>query len=411
MPVRRAFADRGKRIALAAAMLFAALGAVQLAGAENADARGGKELDRVRSRTAETLAVAKRLRPVHRSPYKVRSMPTPQSTYAGRVGFTSSLVWSGSADQLDWLQRTRATGASWVREDFHWGAFEPSPGVWDWSVGDRLMRNVSLTGMEVLGVIGYSADWAASGSTIYHPPSDPAAYANFCRRLVERYGPRGTFWQANPALNPRPLRAVEIWNEPWHSSFWRPQPNPAAYAALVRAAATAIHAASPAVRVLASADVFQMRTDTTQSLDWFRLLLEADPALFRTLVDAYSVHLYSEERSPYDTAAQQRWRYDRSLITRDLAAGAGASHPLWITEFGWTTNPSHPDSVSEATQALYVRQALKRAVGEWGGFVERTFMYHWGRAESDQAGGFGPFRPDGSAKPLLGAVTSLLNGA
>jgi hypothetical protein len=37
-------------------------------------------------------------------------------------------------------------------------------------------------------------------------------------------------------------------------------------------------------------------------------------------------------------------------------------------------------------------------------------MYHWGRAESDHAGGFGPFRPDGSAKPLLGALTSLLNG-
>jgi hypothetical protein len=154
-----------------------------------------------------------------------------------------------------------------------------------------------------------------------------------------------------------------------------------------------------------------MRTDTTQSLDWFRLLLQTDPALFRTLVDAYSVHLYSQERGPYDTVAQQRWRYDRSLITRDLAAAAGASHPLWITEFGWTTNLSNPDHVSEDTQALYVRQAFQRAVLEWNGFVERTFMYHWGRAESDHAGGFGPFRPDGSAKPLLSALTSLLNGA
>jgi hypothetical protein len=297
-----------------------------------------------------------------------------------------------------------------VREDFHWGAFEPSPGQWNWSVGDRLMRNASLSGVEVLGMVGYSAEWAASGPTIYHPPSNPALYAAFCRRLVERYGPGGTFWQANPGLNPRPLKALEIWNEPWHSNFWRPQPNPAGYATLVRAAATAIHAANPTVKVLASADVFQMRTDTLESLDWFRLLLQADPALFRTQVDVYSVHLYSQERGPYDTVAQQRWRYDRSLITRDLAAGAGASHPLWITEFGWTTNPSNPDSVSEATQSMYVRQAIQRAVGEWGGFVERTFMYHWGRAENDHAGGYGAFRSDGSAKPLLGALTTLLNG-
>jgi polysaccharide biosynthesis protein PslG len=272
------------------------------------------------------------------------------------------------------------------------------------------MRNASLAGIDVLGMIGYSADWAASGSTIYHPPSDPSAYAEFCRRLIQRYGPGGTFWQANPGLAPRPLQAVEIWNEPWHSNFWRPQPDPAAYAALVRAAAVAIHAANPAVKVLASADVFQMRTDTNQSLDWFRLLLQVDPGLFRTLVDAYSVHLYSQERGPYDTVAQQRWRYDRALITRDLAASAGAAHPLWITEFGWTTNTSNSDSVSEATQAQYVRQALERATGEWAAFVDRAFMYHWGRAESDHAGGFGPFRPDGSAKPLLGALTALLSG-
>jgi hypothetical protein len=297
-----------------------------------------------------------------------------------------------------------------VREDFHWGSFEPSPGQWNWSVGDRLMRNASLSGMQVLGVIAYSAEWAASGPTIYHPPADAAQYANFTRRLVERYGPGGTFWQANPGLVPQPLQALEIWNEPWHSNFWRPQPSPAGYAALVRAAATAIHAANPAVKVLASADVFQMRTDTPESRDWFRLLLQADAGVFRAHVDAYSVHLYSQERGPYDTEAQQRWRYDRSLITRDLAAGAGASHPLWITEFGWTTNSDSPDRVNEATQSTYVRQALQRAVGEWGGFVERTFMYHWGRAESDHAGGFGAFRPDGSSKPLLGGLTSLLGG-
>ena len=37
-------------------------------------------------------------------------------------------------------------------------------------------------------------------------------------------------------------------------------------------------------------------------------------------------------------------------------------------------------------------------------------MYHWGRAENDHAGGFGAFRRDGSAKPLFGALTSLLSG-
>jgi polysaccharide biosynthesis protein PslG len=390
MPPRGVVVAHGKRLAIALAMLVALLATAQLAGAEGADARRALKADRSAARAAFRLV--------------------PPNPYAGRVGYAGSLVWYRGADQLDWLNRARATGASWVREDFHWGAFEPTPGQWNWSAGDRLMRNASLSGMEVLGMVGYSAEWAASGPTIYHPPADPDAYAAFCRRLVERYGPGGTFWQANPGLSPRPLQALEIWNEPWHASFWRPQPNPSGYAALVRAAAAAIHAANPTVKVLASADVFQMRTDTPESLDWFRLLLQADPTLFRTQVDAYSVHLYSQERGPYDTVAQQRWRYDRSLITRDLAAAAGATHPLWITEFGWTTSPSHPDAVSEATQATFVRQAIQRAVGEWGGFVERTFMYRWGRAENDHAGGYGAFRKDGSAKPLFGALELLLNG-
>jgi len=406
----------------------AALAAVELSGAESAQAGGdAKKRGVVRSsQLGLALRTSKhRLWRLRTSRSRPRPRPNPpptvgadspqapppaSPTYRGRVGVTGSVVWLESEEQLDYLRRARETGLSWVREDFHWGAFEPQPGVWNWKVGDRLMRNAAITGVDVLASVAYSAEWAAAGPTIYHPPKDPAAYADFCRRLVERYGPGGAFWRANTGLSPRPLRAFEIWNEPWTSFFWRPQPDPAAYARLLRAAAGAIRAADPSVKILASADVFQMRTDTTQSLDWFRLLLQVDRDLFRNLVDVYSVHLYTQTRSPDDLSVPQRWRFDRALITRDLAAAAGASHPLWITEFGWTTNASHPDFVSEATQARYVQRALERAVVEWRGLVEQSFLYHWGRPETDHVGGYGAFRADGSAKPLLGALASLLAG-
>jgi hypothetical protein len=336
------------------------------------------------------------------------SAPPGANPYRGRIGMAGSTVWYPEDKQLAYLRRLRDAGVSWLREDFHWGAFERRPGVWDWSVGDRLMRNASLVGIDVLGVIAYSADWAASGPTIYHPPRDPNEYAAFCRALVNRYGPRGTFWRENPGLAARPLRAVEIWNEPWLHHFWRANPDPAAYVRLLRAAASAIRAVQPEVKILASADVFQMRTDTSQSLDWFRLLLENDASVFRSLVDAYSVHLYTEERSPLDTATPQRWRFDRALITRDLAAAAGASHPLWVTEFGWTTNPGDDDAVSEATQALYTRQALETAFTRWGGLVEQAFLYYWGEPADAHVTGYSPFRADGGAKPVWGTLTSLL---
>jgi hypothetical protein len=405
-----------------------ALAAVQVADAESAQAGpAAKKRGIVRSSNvflamrssrdrlwrARTSHIRPKPRPKHPPTVGTDSPQSPSRnspSYRGRVGVSGSIVWLESAEQLDYLRRARETGLAWIREDFHWGAFEPEPGKWNWTVGDRLMRNAAITGIEVLAIVAYSAEWAASGPTIYHPPRSAAAYADFCRRLVERYGPGGAFWRANPGLTSRPLRAFEIWNEPWTSFFWRPQPDPAAYARLLRAAAGAIRAADPSVKILASADVFQMRTDTTQSLDWFRLLLQVDPDLFRTLVDVYSVHLYTQTRSPDDLSVPQRWRFDRALITRDLAAAAGASHPLWITEFGWTTKAGHPDSVSEATQARYVQRALERALVEWRGLVEQSFLYHWGRPEADNIGGYGPFRSDGSAKPLLGALAALLAG-
>jgi hypothetical protein len=320
----------------------------------------------------------------------------------------SSTVWYSDTEQREHLSRARAAGIGWVREDFHWGAFERSPGVWDWTIGDRLMRNAATVGVNVLGVLAYSADWAASGPTIYHPPRDPAQYAEFCRRLVLRYGPAGSFWIENPGLTPRPLTAVEIWNEPWLHNFWRPNPDPAGYVQLLRAAATAIRSADPSVRILASADVFQMRSDTSESRDWFRLLLQHDAAAFRSLVDAYSVHLYTQDRSPLDTVTPQRWRFDRAFITRDLAAAADASHPLWITEFGWSTEAGSPDSVSEADQALYARQALELALTRWQSDVHMAFLYYWGKTLDDYVGGYNPVRADGSAKPLLNTLASLL---
>jgi hypothetical protein len=161
--------------------------------------------------------------------------------------------------------------------------------------------------------------------------------------------------------------------------------------------------------VLASADVFQMRSDTSESRDWFRLLLEQDAELFRTLVDAYSVHLYSEGRAPLDTRHAQRWRFDRAHITRDLAAAAGAAHPLWVTEFGWSTYPGDEDSVSEAEQALYTRQALEAAFVTWPrNQVELAFLYYWGKVHDGFVGGYSALRPDGSPKPLWGALAGLL---
>jgi hypothetical protein len=203
------------------------------------------------------------------------------------------------------------------------------------------------------------------------------------------------------------LTAVEVWNEPWGHWAWKPNPDPAAYARLARAAAEAVKAANPAVKVLISGDLLQARTDG-RIVDWLRNVLAAEPAL-QNLVDAYSVHPYPypRELGPYDDRSDPRWDFRRLELIHQV----DPSRPLWITEVGWSTAPGVSDAVSEERQATFVRGAVQRSLGEWGGFVERIFVYSWDRSNGtpgDREGNFGLRRADGSTKPAWEALAALL---
>jgi hypothetical protein len=252
----------------------------------------------------------------------------------------------------------------------------------------------------MLAVAGYAPSWASGyrGSDKY-PPVNPADYAAFVAAVADRYAPGGAFWKANPRLARRPLTAIELWNEPWLRDFWQPRPDPVAYARLVRAAAGAVKSRHRQVTILASADVLPD--------SWFEPMLNSDPTLWQSqLVDGWSVHLYCQALSPWDTTSPARGRFDRLLLTRSLAQQAGADKPIWITEFGWTTDSDRPDAVSEQVQAEYEREALARAMTDWRSFVPRSFVYTW--AKPSAADEYNLVRPDGSIRPAWQAIQAAI---
>ncbi|HUP33399.1 MAG TPA: Ig-like domain-containing protein [Gaiellaceae bacterium] len=331
---------------------------------------------------------------------------------ADRVGLNTHLVWVSQADARAVLAEARAGGVEWVREEFPWGSVEPQRGTFTWGRTDALMAAASQAHVNVLGILAYSAPWASSdpsgnGDSKY-PPRDAADYARYAAAVVGRYGPGGSFWASRPDLRPRPLTAVELWNEPFGYWFWKPNPDPARYARLVRAAVAAIRSTAPGVEILVAGDVLQVRTDG-QIVDWLRNLRAADPGL-NTLVDAYSVHPYPHPRTngPYADRIDPRWDYRRVSLTRRI----DPSLPVWITEVGWST-ASTSDSVSETTQASHVRGAVTRALVEWGSYVERIFVYSFDRDSGnavDREGYYGLRRRDGSAKPAWTELKTLLAG-
>lgn len=317
-----------------------------------------------------------------------------------RLGLNTHLVWAPPGSVGPVLAEIRGLGVDLVREELPWRLVEPEQGRFDWRQTDALMEAASRRGIDVLGILAYSAPWASSdpeGDDHRYPPRDPADYARYAAAVVGRYGPEGSFWRERGELERRPLRAVELWNEPWAHSTWKPDPDPEAYARLVRAAAEAIRAVEPETTIAIAGDLLQVRTDGAV-VGWLDELLQVDPTLPRA-VDAYSVHPYPDPRTagPYDDREDPRWDFRRIELLREI----DDSLPVWITEIGWSTADTD-DSVSEEVQAEYIEGTIRRAFAEWGDDVERLYVYSFDRDTGDRGdreGNYGLRRADGTLKP------------
>ena len=203
---------------------------------------------------------------------------------------------------------------------------------------------------------------------------------------------------------------MELWNEPWGSWFWKPNPDPAAYARMVRTAATAIRATKPDMKILISGDLIAIRSDG-QGARWLENVLAADSGL-APLFDAYSTHPYPSPRNrgPLDTTSGPEYRFDRAQLTRDIASARNTLKPIWITEVGWSTAASVSDAVTEATQATFTKDAIGNAITKQK--VERIFIFGWDKSNgvaTDREGNYGLQRYDGSLKPAWTMLTGTIS--
>ena len=250
------------------------------------------------------------------------------------------------------LAAVRATGATMARSDAFWEAAEPHAPVdgrhrYDWSFDDEIAGSLAAHELTWLPIIDYTAPWAQSVAGQDHSPPQPGDlvdYAAYAGAFAARYGSGGTFWRAHPELAPAPVGAIEIWNEPDNPEFWAPGPDPASYARMYLAARAAIDAADPAVRVLVGG--------LTNASAFLPAMVRA-VALLRGHVDGVALH-------PYGTPAVvlARVRGARAAL---VSVGMGTV-PLYVTEFGWTTQPPGAIGYAPAAQRpADIQRVLDRA--------------------------------------------------
>ena len=261
----------------------------------------------------------------------------------------------------------------------------PADPAYDWGQFDAVLRELHADGIGAVVTLYGSPSWANGG----HPPSwlPSAGFSDFAFAASKRYP-----W----------VHQWTVWNEPNGRTFAVPV-SPRAYVRqLLNPAYASLHQAS-ASNIVAGGVTSPRKTPTGLSPLAFMLGMKAAGAR----LDAYAHNPYPVAAG--ETPSRSTCRSCDVLTMASLPAIRasvtrlfGASKQLWLTEYGYQTNP--PDrllGVSYAKQAAFIGQAAMRVWKQPGVTMLIQFLVR----DEPSVGGWqsGLFSAGGAAKPAYHA--------
>ncbi|WP_082569919.1 cellulase family glycosylhydrolase [Mycobacterium sp. Root135] len=291
------------------------------------------------------------------------------------VGVAASPLYGQTKAQIDQqLNEMQALGVQNIRVFVPWGlvdAFGPSqPGSLSWSLLDTVMQSAKEHGMGVLAEV----DSTPPGGVAPGTPSggntpDPAKFAAFMTKFVTKYG--------------ETVSAYEIWNEP--NGILSSSPiNPAAYAALVKAAYQAIKPLDPTATVVAGAvgHVITVGNITMDPVDFVKAMIAADPTIGQYF-DALSYHPY-DVSLPFSQGNINPnsgwWASDTAFNQLKDLVKLFPTKKVWITEFGvptytYTDANGVVHTITQDQQEKYIADLIKNWAASFGANAGPIFLY------------------------------------
>ncbi len=289
-----------------------------------------------------------------------------QASASQTAAVQAHLLWSQYDDAAvnQQLDKVKDSGAGMVRVDLGWASLEKDgKGQYDpWYLGkiDNVVGQANARGIKVLFTFWETPCWASTAPESLkqgctgswwdrgvqrYAPANPADYADALAYLAKRYG--------------RSVAAWELWNEPNQEEYFKADDPVASYARLVKATYPVAKAADPGATILAGS-LADADFDFTEAL--YKQGVKGN-------FDAWSVHPYSEDRSPLDRGIAG-WTKKSFVVgvpaVRDTMLRHGDDKPLWLTEFGWSTcnvrggRELYNNCVDPAKQATYLQLAYKQ---------------------------------------------------
>ncbi|WP_170151904.1 cellulase family glycosylhydrolase [Subtercola boreus] len=278
---------------------------------------------------APALASAAPALVAQQAPARIASFP---------VGYSlgSNILWGTTAEVDQTLDAIANIGGTIVRIDIMWYWVQPtSSTTFDWSRVDYMVAGALARGLSILGIILSSPPWASLGgvkTVSTDRPRTAALYGTFAGAVAKRYKGK--------------IGAYEIWNEPNGREAFTPNPDPAFYAQMVKAAYPAIKKADPAAKVVAGALGPAPTADGL--IDPVTFMNGMYAAGAQGFFDAFSFHPYDFDYtlSPsclWDTTPMRRMIEMHAIMK---AKGDG-SKKIWLTEYGVPTNLYSQQHVSD----------------------------------------------------------------
>lgn len=335
--------------------------------------------------------------------------PTPDtSARLETVVQDDALLLHRPAQLPQTIRTLRALGVDRVRINATWSQIAPrEKGPHNWRNLDRAVRAVTEGGMRAMIDVGFFAPGWAGGRR----SPDAKKLADFAGALAERY-PQVHLWT--------------IWNEPNHPTFLQPQwrsgapLSPHTYRRMYELGSEAIRDASGDNRVLLGG-LSSSGGDGQGGVRPLRFLRElacVDARLrplrrpecqdFEPLkADGFAIHPYVHQRPPTQPLPNRDdvGIADLARLSRLLAALAERGRiegrlPVYVTEFGYETNPPDPRrGIPLPLQATYLPAAVGEVLARPDVRMEAQFLLR--DLPDDGLYQTGLEQPDGKPKPAM----------
>jgi hypothetical protein len=245
---------------------------------------------------------------------------------------------------------------------------DPGDAAYDWTIYDRLVRYATQYNIKVVFSILFTPSWANGGKARTVPPTNYNDLVNFSYAAAERYSGLWTppAWQQDPS-NPTtklPLPKVNLWtawNEPNNPIWLTPQYKRVGktwrvesafnYAKICNAVYNGVH--SPYLGPLPDEHVACGVTGPKGNDAPGTSRASVDPITFLTQAhrfgmkkfDVYAHHPYPDVGAKETPTYVPKGKFKRrvqlgniSILLKLISRFYGPKH-LWITEYGYQTNP------------------------------------------------------------------------